>query len=80
MKSGDRVIWSYTHSTGRARFTRVKSGEFLALCRHTIKHWRKPNAVQMAYVKFDGNSRYSLVPYHDLSYERTEGKSEGTVS
>jgi len=76
MKYGDRVLWQYEHQNGRSRFTRVKSGEYLAQARHTVKHWRKPNAVQMAYVKFDGNKTYSLVPYHDLrfDYSKTEGK------
>jgi len=69
MKYGDRVLWQYTHSTGRARFERVKAGEYLAKAKHTVKHWRKPGAVQMAYVKFDGNKRYSLVPLEDLRLE-----------
>lgn len=72
MKAGDKVVWSYTHSTGRARFTRLKYGEYLALAQHTIKHWRKRNAVQMAYVKFEGNKTYSLVPYHELKYDYRE--------
>jgi hypothetical protein len=73
MKYGDRVLWQYTHATGRrTRFERVKAGEYLAKCRHTVKHWRKYGAVQMAYVKFDGNKTYSLVPLEDL---RLEAKS-----
>lgn len=67
MKYGDRVAWRYTHSTNaRTSFIRVKEGEYLAKCRHTIKHWRKIGARQMAYVKFDGNKNYSLVPYDEL--------------
>lgn len=76
MKYGDRVLWQYTHSTGRARFERVKSGEYLAKARHTVKHWRKNNAVQMAYVKFDGNKTYSLVPFDELRFDYSKIEQE----
>lgn len=68
MKKGDRILWQYTHATGsRTRFERVKSGVFMGVARHTSKHWRHNNAVQMAWVHFDGNKRWSKVPLEDLS-------------
>lgn len=69
MKYGDRIYWNYTHSTGRARFTRTKRGIYVSKARHTIKHWRKPNAKQMAWVHFIGNKNYSKVPLEELEVD-----------
>lgn len=72
MKYGDRISWTYTHQSGYGskgkarRFQRTKEGIFQAQARHTVKHWRKPGARQMAYVLFDGNKSWSLVPQDDL--------------
>lgn len=66
IKKGDRVLWTYSHYQGLSRYLRTKEGEYSGLCRHTVKHWRKLGAVQMAYVGFEGNSRVSCVPLHEL--------------
>lgn len=66
MKHGDRIEWGYYHSLGRSRVWRSKAGIFIAKTRHTVKHWRKYGAVQMAYVQFDGNKTMSQVPLKEL--------------
>ena len=64
-----RIKWTYTHhlnSTSSIR--RVKIGEYFGKIKHTYKHWDKPGAVQMAFVKFDDNEGYSKVPYDELEF------------
>ena len=67
MKKFDRVKWQYTHSlNSRSKVERVKFGIYYGRCRHTSKHWRHRDRVQMAWVHFDGNKRWSKVPLDDL--------------
>jgi hypothetical protein len=70
IKSGDRVKWTYTHHlNSRSSTRRTKTGTYYGLIRHTVKHWRKPNAEQLACVRFDGNKWTSRVPVSDLRKE-----------
>lgn len=66
LRPGDRITWSYIHSTGRAKFRRVKSGVYYGRIRHTI---RFKGEHQLALVQFDGNKSNSKVPYYALKRE-----------
>lgn len=48
---------------------RRKKGIYFGKVKHTYRHWEKPNAVQMALVRFDGNEWSSRVPYNELRFE-----------
>lgn len=64
---GDKVKWTYDHYLNSVSCTRItKVGTYFGLVRHTVKHWRKPDARQLALVRFEGNSRKSCVPVSDI--------------
>lgn len=64
---GMRVRWTYEHHTnGCTSFHRHKLGVYHGYIRHTVKHWRKWGAKQMAAVTFEGNKCMSFVPLDDL--------------
>jgi hypothetical protein len=64
-----RVNWQYEHSlNSHSRVMRVKTGVYYGKIKHTVKHWRKNDAEQMACVKFDGNKQCSYVPYNELEF------------
>ena len=70
MNRGDAVKWTYLHCLGVSRTRITKKGIFCGRCRHTVKHWRNPGAVQMAHVLFEGNVRRSRVPLCDLEVQK----------
>ena len=63
------VIWRYRHHyNSRSSSIRTKVGEYIGKRRHTVKHWRKPGAQQMAGVVFTDNTRMTFVPYDDIEF------------
>ncbi len=67
LERGQRVFWFYDHHLNTISIVRRrKSGIYHGVCRHTIKHWNKPDSEQMAWVHFDGNKRQSKVPLSEL--------------
>lgn len=63
------VIWRYRHHiNSRTSTIRTKVGEYVGKRRHTVKHWRKPGAEQMAAVQFTDNRRVTFVPLDDLEF------------
>jgi len=55
---------------GKTRVSyKKKIGLYWGRCRHTSKHWRHPERVQMAWVHFDGNKNWSKVPFIDLAMD-----------
>lgn len=72
IKKGDRVIWCYLHHLNSKSTTLVnKHGTYIAKKKHTARY----TGLQMAYVHFDGNKRYSSVPLCELELEK-EWKNE----
>ena len=64
-----RIKWQYTHwFNSRSSVQRVKEGDYFAKVKHTVKHWKKRGAVQLAWVRFDGNKRCSRVPVAELKF------------
>lgn len=63
-----RVKWSYTHVFGKSKVRKTKTGNYIRLIYHPRKFWLRHDSTQMAYVLFDGNKRYSRVPYHELEF------------
>lgn len=63
-----RISWTYSHSLGRSRVRLTKIGTFYGRVKHTVRHWRNPEAVQMAVVHFDHQRRSSRVPYDELTF------------
>ena len=66
IKTGDRIIWSYRHSTGRNYTIITKAGVYHGKLRHTVRFKGRD---QLALVHFDGNKRTSRVPYVQLERE-----------
>jgi hypothetical protein len=67
-KNGDKILWQYTHATGRkTRFERVKKGIF-------IRYTKSGNAV----IALDGNTRYSYKPAHELRLAPTKDQKKGS--
>ncbi len=67
IRPGDKVKWTYTHHLNSLSSTRItKSGTYYGLIRHTVKHWRKSGAEQLASVRFEGNKWASRVPASDI--------------
>ena len=60
-----RVEWSYRHYlNSKAFFWALKRGEYFGKVKHTIKY----NGPQLSVVQFDGNKKYSRVPFCDLVF------------
>lgn len=65
MTALNRVRWTYRHSLNSASSLVVtKSGTYYG----KIKHTRRYQGKQLAAVTFDGNKRYSRVPYEELTF------------
>lgn len=63
------VKWEYNHFLNSTQSTRrVKTGIYFGKVKHTVKHWSKRGAEQMACVKFSGNKSCSIVPYAELKF------------
>ena len=64
-----KVKWQYTHHlNNRSSLEGVKEGEYYGQVKHTVKHWDKIGAKQMAVVQFDRNKKPSIVPYEELIF------------
>ena len=84
LKKPYRIEWTYSHALKSVSRTRItKRGIYIGLIRHTVKHWRRMNAVQMAMVEFDGNKTASIVPFSEikiLTWKRRKDDFTGTAS
>lgn len=67
--AGNRIKWSREYDTGFEYETVTKLGDYYGKIKHTCKHWRKRESVQMAIVKFDSNKGYSRVPFDELVFD-----------
>jgi hypothetical protein len=65
LKYGDIVSWTYRHSLGRVYTTITKTGVF----RGRVKHTSRWHGLQMAYVRFEGNKRDSIIAVSQLVRE-----------
>lgn len=63
---GDKVEWTYDHCLGSSWTRITKVGIYYGLIRHTVKHWRRPEARQLACVRFESNKWASRVPASDI--------------
>ena len=72
-----RIRWQYTHHLNyKSTVERMKVGEYFGKVKHTERHWRKPDADQMAVVLFDDNKRVSHVPYDELQFVKAVDKQK----